>query len=394
MRSVLLACVFVLVLSESIRADHVVLLNGQTVAEKVSAIADGKVRCGKETYDLQQMRSIVFDVATNPVPLRAKRVYLNDQSVLIASKVGVADQQCTIDWTYGESVNWPTADIAAILLAPLSADARGRLKPEPVFTEALADPKRTQDRLLVFSKESITAVDGALSLLTDEQATFVWQDKPRKIKRSKLYGMVLATSKTAVDRTGWCHVKLNDGSQLWGRSPQMKDGMFTMQREAGTFTFPAKSVVRIDVRSDRMIFLSDMTPVSVEDEALFTFNGWRRDASTLGRPLTLNKKVYTKGLGTHAPCRLTYALDDRFDTFAAVIGIDDATFGKGDCVFKLELDGKTIFEQRIRGTDEPLPVRVSIAGGKSLALVAEIGEDLDLADHANWADARLVREKQ
>jgi len=78
---------------------------------------------------------------------------------------------------------------------------------------------------------------------------------------------------------------------------------------------------------------------------------------------------------------------------AATIGIDDETDGRGDCVFKVLVDGDEKFSQRVKATDKPRAIRVPLSGASRVELIVEAGEDLDIADHANWAEARLIRER-
>jgi hypothetical protein len=61
-------------------------------------------------------------------------------------------------------------------------------------------------------------------------------------------------------------------------------------------------------------------------------------------------------------------------------------------VFVVEVGGKEVFRQRMTGKDAPKAVNVPIAGEEKITLIVEPGEDLDLADHANWCDARFVRQ--
>ncbi|MEX0585305.1 MAG: NPCBM/NEW2 domain-containing protein, partial [Pirellulales bacterium] len=54
-------------------------------------------------------------------------------------------------------------------------------------------------------------------------------------------------------------------------------------------------------------------------------------------------------------------------------------------------DGKEVLRQRMRGGEAPKEIRVSTAGADQVTLVVEPGEDLDLADHADWCDVRFVQ---
>jgi hypothetical protein len=93
----------------------------------------------------------------------------------------------------------------------------------------------------------------------------------------------------------------------------------------------------------------------------------------------------------HAPCRLTYDLGGKYDEFKATLGIDSSLQGIGDCQFRVLGDEVELFSRRIKGTDEPYELSLDVRGVKELVLAAESGEGLNLADHANWADARLLR---
>jgi hypothetical protein len=128
---------------------------------------------------------------------------------------------------------------------------------------------------------------------------------------------------------------------------------------------------------------------------------WRRDRSVAGGVLSLPQhdestnqrrvRRFDKGLGVHARSRLTFEVEDGFDQFAAVIGIDAETQGRGDCEFVVLADGREVYRQRVRGDDAPRDVNLDIAGVKRLTLLVEAGEELDLADHADWGDARLLK---
>ncbi len=189
-------------------------------------------------------------------------------------------------------------------------------------------------------------------------------------------------------------VYLSDGSSVWGKLDTLEGDMLTLElHDHSTLVLPWEQVAQINMRSDRMAWLSDLKPIEVDDKPLFSLGGWGRDKSWLGKPITLGRKVYEKGLGVHAPCRLVYEANGRYDTFAAVIGIDDETHRQhGDCVYKVIGDGRVFYTQRVTSKDKPRLIRVDISGIKRLTLQVEVGEDLDTGDHADWADARLIRQ--
>ena len=65
--------------------------------------------------------------------------------------------------------------------------------------------------------------------------------------------------------------------------------------------------------------------------------------------------------------------------------------GKGDCVFVVLADGEPLLTRRMRGNEPPEEIQLPIAGREQVTLVVEPGEGLDLADHADWCDARLIK---
>ena len=148
-----------------------------------------------------------------------------------------------------------------------------------------------------------------------------------------------------------------------------------------------------------MVYLSDLTPSSQEQQTRFAAARlWRNDKSLLGNPLRLKYKstgkvlTFEKGLGTRSYTQLVYD-NDRFDQFRAIVGIDLETAGRGDCEMVVEGDGIQLWSKRVRAEDDPESIVVDIDGISKVSLIVREGEYFDLADHANWADARFTISK-
>jgi len=159
--------------------------------------------------------------------------------------------------------------------------------------------------------------------------------------------------------------------------------------------FEWSNVSSVDIRSKRLAYLSDLTSVSEEQTPIVTAEmPARRDRSVAGNRLQVGPVFYDKGLGVHARSQIVFATEGKWDTFVAAIGLDSESEGKGDCVFQVLADGKSIFQQRVKGDDAfATDIRVPISGCQQLTLIVEPGEGLDLADHADWCEARLIRNK-
>src|SRR5205085_11891168 len=65
-----------------------------------------------------------------------------------------------------------------------------------------------------------------------------------------------------------------------------------------------------------------------------------KHASAVGTPLTLEKRLYETGLGTHATSFIEFPLAGQFKAFEVTVGIDAVTEGRGSAVFRIFVDGK------------------------------------------------------
>jgi hypothetical protein len=122
--------------------------------------------------------------------------------------------------------------------------------------------------------------------------------------------------------------------------------------------------------------------------------GWgqaQRNRSIMEKPMTLGGRVIVRGVGAHAASRIVYALPEDFATFAATIGKDQEVSG-GSVVFVVECDGKEAFRSAVFRNDTPAQeIALPIKGVKRLVLIVEDAGDDIMADHADWAEARLLR---
>ncbi len=130
-------------------------------------------------------------------------------------------------------------------------------------------------------------------------------------------------------------------------------------------------------------------------------NGWgpvERDLSNGeqlagdGNVITLNGVTYTKGLGVHSNSAITFDLNGQYERFIADVGIDDEVGGLGSVTFEVWLDGSQIYDSGLMtGNTATRNVDVGVEGGNELRLVvADAGDGLNY-DHADWANAKLLK---
>ncbi len=114
-----------------------------------------------------------------------------------------------------------------------------------------------------------------------------------------------------------------------------------------------------------------------------------------GAPITLDGKVYEKGLGVHADSSVTFYLGARCTSFTAMVGIDDAKLPKahrGNVVFTVVGDGKVLASSpQLTVDDDAFAFTVDVTGVRYLDLnAAKIAVDgLSGDEWADWADAKF-----
>ena len=111
-----------------------------------------------------------------------------------------------------------------------------------------------------------------------------------------------------------------------------------------------------------------------------------------GGPITLQGATSPKGIGMQAPGSITFALGRQYRSFVTNVGIDDDCGDSGSAVFEVYVNGvQAATSGLLRGSDATGTLTVDVTGKDELRLAVTDGGDGTACDHADWADARLVR---
>jgi molybdopterin-binding protein len=369
-------------------ADRLILLEGPEATGVISAIDEAGKLSGEGVpagLDLNGLRKVQREV---PAAASAKPAVVLDLvggGSVKATSATIANEKFTIKWALGDDLTLPIDAVRAVRLRPDVKDEN--------FAAALAKPSTDNDRLFVEIEGKLSMLTGLVESLTADKVVFQYEGQQQTVGADKLYGIVMAQAGEAKPNSGVL-VELSEGSLVAGAVKSLADDKLTLTVGASSVVVPWPSVRSLAVRSARLSFLSDIDPIRVNETRLVTLPApWQRDQNVQRKTLMLGDRKFDKGLGTHAASELAYNLDGAFDGFAAVIGLDAAAEGKGDCVFVVSADGKELLRQRMRGSEAAKEIKLDVRGVKELVLTVEPGEDLDLGDLADWADARVVRQK-
>jgi alpha-galactosidase len=118
------------------------------------------------------------------------------------------------------------------------------------------------------------------------------------------------------------------------------------------------------------------------------------DRSVIQTPLTIGKKRFARGLGTHSISDIRISSPEPLARLVAAVGVDnnERTAGtRGSVRFAVEAGGRAVFQSGVmRGGEDPKVVDVELGGATEVRLRVGDAGDGPGWDHADWAEARVV----
>ncbi|MHC4937154.1 MAG: NPCBM/NEW2 domain-containing protein [Planctomycetota bacterium] len=199
-----------------------------------------------------------------------------------------------------------------------------------------------------------------------------------------------------------CFAELDDGSRIRGALRELGANRLRVESPlVGMISIPTDRRASLELLLDRVAYLSDRDPVTVEEGVPFSDYfpwTWKRDRNVLGEPLRIGRETFRKGLGVHSRSSLTFALDPEDRVFRARVGIDvagrpvDDDPRVGSVRFVVLLDGEEAYRSGDVGwASAAIPVEVPVSGHEKITLLVEMGIGHHVLDRADWGDARILR---
>lgn len=330
----------------------------------------------------KQLQTIRIRIA--PPALRAgdSAIVLRGGGVLRGAIRGGGERAVTVrSGAYG-TVECPLQAIASIGLAG-GGPARPAERPGKLDCLVLRNGEELSGTVVAIAEGKVTfraEILGQLDMAFDRLAAvaFAAEEAPRRAPPGSLLAIV----------------HTDDGSTLTGRIRTLAKGKINVQTLFGAaLTSDVARVLQIEFRGGRLVHLSDLDAAEVKETPFFDVV-WRhrRDRSVDGGPLRIGARTYRKGLGVHSRCELTYAIEGAYSRFLSDFGIDEEVGDRGNVDVTVLVDGKARFERKgVTGKHGPIRIAVDVAKAKRLTLRVDFGAELDICDHADWGNARLIR---
>jgi hypothetical protein len=371
-----------------VRADELTTLQGEQISGEITGIDEAGKLSGKNlpaNLELDGVRRIVRP-ATNAAKGTIALDLLGGGRIL-GTSLTVEKEKFHVGWNLSADKVVLPIDVVRAVRFKLNQN-------DDSFEAALAKPSADTDRVFVEIDGKLTILTGLVESLSAENIVFQYEGAQQTLPIEKLYGIVVAQVGKPVKATSGVTVELADGSRIAGVAKSLKDGQLALSLGPAAMTLPWPAVKSMTVRSSRLAFLSDLDPVETDEHPLLvSAQPWQRDLSVLKKPLTIGERKFDRGIGVHSYSKLVFDVSEGYDVFTAVIGLDAAAERRGDCVFVVLADGRELARERVTGATAAKELKLDIKNVKQLALVVEPGEGLDLADLADWADARVMKQK-
>ncbi|MFT4516378.1 MAG: hypothetical protein ACI91B_005102 [Planctomycetota bacterium] len=272
----------------------------------------------------------------------------------------------------------------------------GLQRPQPnLFPEDLDSPPSNNDLIYVVKNGKATRSSVSITSLSAKSMDFDMRGSSYEFELSAIAAMVFgANTGFAPDRQPRprATISLTTGERIEGKILSMGENLRCRIDEGFVIDVPMRNLHRIDVASDKLVWMSELTPGVEQTPAFDRVWPWHNDRSIAGLGFDLAGTHFERGLGLVPRTKLTYDLSGRFDMFEAMIGIDDRGGPEAHAIFRVFVDGKQVFESKpmTRG-QQPHALRIDLNKAKALALEVDFGKNYDLGDFCAFADARVVQ---
>ncbi len=322
-------------------------------------------------------------------------VDLVDGSSLTASEYTVRDGRARIVLVGGAVLEAATSEVASVRFeAPTETFAAEWAR--------VVDGEAKSDRLVVSKDQTLDEHRGVLGDISTTTVEFRLEGDVLPVKRSKVYGLVYYHPQGRQLPEAICRLTDGSGSSWAVRSIKLDGEKLAWTTPAGLeLSQPVSAIARIDFSVGKIVYLSDLEPESVRFTPYFgggqplasrgELYAFRKDVGLESKPLSLDGKTYTKGLAVHSRTELVYRLPGAFRWFEAEAGIDDGVRPRGNVRLVIRGDKGVLLDTTVAGTSKSQPLKVDLQGVQRLTIEVDFGEDMDVGDHLDLANARMVK---
>lgn len=305
--------------------------------------------------------------------------------------------------------------VKSVRLQPMS-DELAKEWQEIVSSAVQSDSATPSDLLVVLKRggQSLDYLEGVIGQVTEKDVEFTHDGSAVHVGREKVAGIVYYRAKPSSETTARCLLTGSDELSIRAAKVRLDGDVLQITTNSGvTVAWPWNEVTTADFSAGKLVFLSDLKPVSQSWQPLVGLPASATHAAVIGQPrfdrsgvggplsvwypdgdpspATGHAESFAKGVALRSRTEIAYRLPRGFGRFLAVAGIEPATRSSGDVLLTIVGDDRTLLERPVTGHDTPLPIEVDVAGVKQLKFVVDYGNNLDTGDWLNLCNARIVK---
>jgi hypothetical protein len=272
----------------------------------------------------------------------------------------------------------------------------------------------TSDQIALIKGDRIDSLECVVRSIDKSAVTIELDGDAIRAPRAKVHGVVYFQLAGRHLPEARCVIEEASGSRWLVEAISIHDDELRFTTCCGaSIVRPLKAIAALDFSFGKVRYLSDLDPEQVrftpyfarkeQSAALEAIFGPRRDEGFFGGKLQLRSsdgeslkqgaKVveFDKGLALHSRTQIVYRLPGGFSTFAALAGIDARVAPAGSVRLTIDADGKKLFDKTISGSDDATAISVDVRSAARLTILVDFGDEMDVADRLNLADARIEK---
>ena len=278
---------------------------------------------------------------------------------------------------------------------------RGLLLPaaanNPDLLSTLQRSAGSEDLLFLTNGDTLA---GQLISLDEQTVHFQLAGGETRIARERLAGIAFSPELVVANRlTSPAQIVLTDRGWLTVKDLSFGDRRWTARTQFDSEVhWPAAAVRAIWLQGPRVDFLSDLTPGEAEYTPYFS-RVWRikLDRDVTGQPLMLQGQPVPRGLGLHSRSRVTYQLNEQYETLTGTVTFAPTASDIGNVDLTIEVDRQPKARQQLDAADRNLTSwslpHLDLRTAKTLTLLVDFGSGGDVLDRVNWCEMALIRKR-
>jgi hypothetical protein len=375
------------------------LLDGSTIEGRLSGLSldahgQGAARFEREPHQsipIDQLIGLSRQVLRSQPPPAGPIVVLPSRHTLraIVSSADETSLEVLSPWLGARSVRVPLDRILGIVLAP-------SIEPDILERQLFQIRGEERDGDTVWLTNGDRRA-GRIVRLEAERLVFDQGNGEGPIARDGLTALAFDPALVAYPAPGpvFAEIKLADGSTLGVTTLDVARGRIRGNTLLGVpLDAPVDAVTSVLILSPRVTYLTDREPAAAQYTPYLDRHpsSFGHNTTWDGHPLQLAGRPYNRGLGMLPRTLVAYKIEPGDARFQALVGLDDRSGELASVVFRVLVDRNELFSiPPMTPRDPPLAIDVDIAGGNLLILIAEFAQRGDVHDHADWAQARIIR---